>query len=80
MIPARPTGSIILALTGNQRGESGRVRPGLSMVRINPDAAIANTYAAISGFFPRLVAGLHPVASLFAGDPPSLPSANVCNR
>ena len=37
-------------------------------VRINPDAAMATTYAELRGSIPRLVAGLHAVASLFAAE------------
>jgi gluconokinase len=38
-------------------------------VRIDPDAAMATTYAELTGTIPRLVSGLHAVASLFAGEP-----------
>jgi gluconokinase len=37
-------------------------------VTISPDAAMATTYAEIRGSIPGLVAGLQPVASLFAGE------------
>jgi cytidylate kinase len=35
---------------------------------IDPDAAMATTYAELRGSIPRLVAGLHAVASLFAAE------------
>jgi glycerol kinase len=48
--------------------------------RINPDVAMATTYAQLRGSVPRLVTGLDAVASLFAGTRHRDPTTDVRNR
>jgi gluconokinase len=47
---------------------------------INPDAAMATTYAELRGSIPRLIAELQAAASLFAEEAASRPTTNVRNR